>query len=211
MKHPEKLVITISRQMGSGGSYVGHLLAKRTGAFYADRGIIRKTAKKLEVLEEEVESRDEKILSFWEFLLHPTVIIDEYVPPELLSPTDRELFDSESEVIEHIAKTRSAVIIGRCGFHVLRDYPAHVRIFLHASRDFRAARLQTVHRLSKDDAEKLIVKSDKDRAEYCETFTGKNWIDARNYDLSIDSGAAGNLDKVAELILSYVKLRGVQY
>jgi cytidylate kinase len=200
-------VITISRQLGSGGSYIGQQLGKKMNIFYADREIIRKAAGQLSILEEELESREEKILSFWQsFLKMSAFVSDVNIPPKMLAPTDRELFEAEAEIIEHIAKERSAVIIGRCGFHILREYPNHVSIFLHADTAFRKTRIQKLLNVSEENAGKMIAQSDEERAFYCKTFTGKKWADAGNYELSINTGKVG-VDKTVELILSYLKLK----
>jgi len=205
MKKSVQLQITISRQLGSGGSYVGQQLAKRLDLFYADREIIRRTAKELAVLEEDLTSRDERVLSFWEtFLQYSAYTPEIYIPPrQIMPPTDIDVFEKESEIIERIAKRRPAVFIGRCGFHILRDYPGHVGIFLHAQKEFRSGRLQKLYDITKEDADRMIEKSDKERSVYCRTFAGTEWHDAENYDLAIDTGKT-DLEKCVELILNYI-------
>jgi cytidylate kinase len=206
MKTTTPFVITISRQLGSGGSTVGQKLAKELDIFYADRDIISKAAQMLSVLEDDIESRDEKTLSFWQSFLYTTAFAPEtFMPPKTVLPTDRELFDAEAGVIEHIAKERSAVIMGRCGFHILREHSNCVSIFLHADNAFRSVRIQNQFDVPKEYADKMITQSDKERALYCKTFTGKEWADTRNYDLSIDTSKIG-IDKTVELILNYLKL-----
>lgn len=206
MKKTSPFVITISRQLGSGGAYVGQQLANNLNFFYADREIIRQAAKQLSVLEEALESRNEKIISFWQSFLHLcTFISDTYRPPQFIAPTDRELFKAEAEIIEHIAKERSAVIIGRCGSHILCEHPNHVSIFLHGDITFRKGRIQKLYNVSEEVAGKMIVQNDKERAYYNYTFTGKEWTDARQYDISIDTSKIG-LDESVELILKYLEL-----
>jgi CMP/dCMP kinase len=207
MKQNTTFVITISRQLGSGGAYVGLQLAKKLDIFYADREIISKAAKRFSVLEKDLESRDEKILSSWQsFLQFSAFASDVYIPPKIMDPTDHDLFKAETEIIEHIAKERSAVIIGRCGSHILREYPNHISIFLHGDTAFRNSRVQKLYNVSEKTAGKMIAQSDKERASYCDTFTGKEWIDARYYDISIDTSKIG-IDKSVELILNYFELR----
>jgi len=207
MKLNSPFVITISRQLGSGGGYVGQNLAKQLGFFYADREIISQAAKRLSVLEEELEARDEKKTSFWQSFLqsYASVSADTYTPPQIIAPTDREVFKAEAEVIEHIAKERSAVIIGRCGDHILHEHPNRISIFLHTNPTFRKGRIRKVYHVSEEDAGEMIVRSDKERALYHHTFTGKEWTDVRKYDLSIDTGKIG-LDKSVKLILKYLEL-----
>jgi CMP/dCMP kinase len=207
MKQTSPFVITISRQLGSGGAYVGQRLAKKLNLFYADREIIRQAANKLSVLEEALESRDEKLGSFWKSFLQSYTFgtRDVYIPSKINVPTSRELFKTETEIIRHIAKECSAVIIGRSGSYVLREFPNHVSIFLHSDMAFRRSRIQKHYDVSEEVAEKMIAKSDKERALYHRTFTGKEWADARRYDISIDTSKIG-LDKSIELILKYVEL-----
>ena len=212
METTKKFSITISRQLGSGGAYIGQQLAKQLDIFYADREIIDRVARQYAILEEDVAQNDEKIFSFWEsFLQLNAVSTDLYVPPKLLSPTDKELFQVEAEIIEHIVNERSAVIIGRCGSYILRDYPNNIKVFLYGDLESRITRIQNLYQVTEDAAESLIEHSDKDRARYCRIVTSKewDWNDSRNYDLCFDTGKLG-VDKCVDFILDYLKLMGLQ-
>jgi len=203
MKKTTPFVITISRQLGSGGAYAGQKLAKSLDIFYADREIISKAAQQLSMIEEDFESREEKILSFWDSFLQVTAFVPEaYMAPQMMPATDRELFNAQAEVIQRIVKERSAVILGRCGFHILHGHQHHVSVFLHGDLEFRNRRVQKIYNVSEKAAAKMITISDKERTSYCKTFTGKEWVDARNYDISIDTGKVG-IDKAVDLILEY--------
>ena len=206
MKNTSPFVITISRQLGCGGAYVGQRLAKSLNVFYADREIISQAAQQLSVLKEDLESRDEKILSFWQsFIRSYAMTPDTYVPPQIMPPSDRQLFKTESEIIARIAKEHSAVIIGRCGSYTLREHPNHISIFLHGDITFRKGRIQNLYNVSEEVAGKMIVQNDKERALYHYTFTDKEWTDARRYDISIDTSKIG-VDKSIEVILKYLEL-----
>ncbi|HPS55129.1 MAG TPA: cytidylate kinase-like family protein [Sedimentisphaerales bacterium] len=208
MNHTEPLVITISRQLGSGGAYIGRKLAEKLNIFYADREIISMAAKELSVLDEDLETRDEKIISFWESFLEFSAFAHDavYMPPQQVTfPTDLELFRVESVIIERIAKERSAVIIGRCASHILREYKNHKSIFLHGDVDFRKGRIQKLYDVSAEEAGRMIAHGDKERADYRYKFIGKDWTDTRQYSLSIDTSKIG-VDKSVELILDYLKL-----
>ncbi|MDR3653521.1 MAG: cytidylate kinase-like family protein [Paludibacter sp.] len=208
MEQTKSFVITISRQLGCGGAYIGQQLAKNLNIFFADREIISKAAKELSTLEENLESREEKKLSFWQsFSKTPYQAQGVYMAPvsPILEFTDNELFSVESDIIKRIASEGSAIIIGRCGFDVLRKHPNHVSIFMYADKEFRNDRIQMLYKVFNDGAEKMIEKSDKDRAAYCKTFTGKEWADARNYDISINISKLG-IEKTIEYILNYLKL-----
>lgn len=204
-------VITISRQLGSGGAYLGQQLSRKLNIHYADREIITKAAEQLSVLEEKVDSRNEKVQSFWSsFLQFSAFAPDVYIPQKITEPTDYELFTIQSEIIKRIAREHSAVIIGRCGFHLFRDHPNHLSIFLHAGIVFRKSRIMNLYNVSEETAAKMIAESDKGRALYCKTFTGKEWTDARNYDISLDTGKTG-IENAVELILYYLSHKTLNY
>ncbi|MDP4276914.1 MAG: cytidylate kinase-like family protein, partial [Bacteroidota bacterium] len=191
-------VITISRQLGSGGAYIGQQLAKKLHVFYADREIISEAAKKLSVKEKELETRDEKAL-FWQSLIESYAAnTDNYLPTQIIVPIDRELFEAESEIIERIAKERSAVIIGRCGSHILRNYPNHISLYFHADNISRIARIRKLYEKSEEAAERMMLKSDKERGRYTHKFTGEDWNDLRLYDLTVNTGVLG-MDGTVEL------------
>ena len=203
MKNTSPLAITISRQLGCGGAYVGQQLAKNLNIFYADREIINQAAKQFSVLEEDLNSRDVKKLSFWQsFIRSYAVAPDTYVKPHVMAPSDHALFKTESEIIARIATERSAVIIGRGGSYILREHPNHVSIFLHGDIAFRKGRIQKSYNISEEVAGKIIAQNDKERAHYNHTFTGKEWSDARQYDISMDTSKIG-VDKTVEFILKY--------
>jgi len=199
-------IITISRQLGSGGAYIGQQLAKKLNILYADREIIREASKKLSVGEAALAAHEERLSSFWKSLLRSYSIgaPDVYIPPKNSVPTSRELFEAETDAIRQIAKECSAVIIGRSGSHVLRDHPNHVSIFIHDETASRIGRVQKMFNVSQEAAGKMIEQSDKERALYHRTFTGREWADARRYHLSIDTGRLG-LDKSVDLILKYLE------
>lgn len=201
-------VITISRQLGSGGAYIGQQLAKKLNILYFDREIICKAAKELSVSEEYLETLDEKTTSVMKsFLqLYQFGAIDTYVPPQIYFPTDHELFKTESQIIEHISKKYSSVIIGRCGSYILRKNPNHISVYLHANIEFRKSRVQELYNVSCDKAEKMIKKSDSERHHYCMKIAKEEWSDANNYDLAIDTSKV-DFDNCLELIMKYIELK----
>lgn len=199
-------VITISRQLGSGGSYLGQKLASRFGILYADRDILRQAAKSLNVSSEVAEPSDEKVTPVWLSLLRsfekgqPELC---YVPPANLPPNDDEFHIAESSVIRQIAKSWSSVIIGRGGYHLLRGNPWHFAVFLHADVDFRSKRIQEIHGSSPESAIKLVEKNDQDRKRYHRIVFGSDWTDTRQYHLSIDTSSIG-FDTAEEIIADSV-------
>lgn len=205
MKDKSQIVITISRQLGSGGAYIGQQLAKKLDIVYLDREIITKAARQLSAAEEDLELRDEKVPSFWKSLIEMNAysVPNMYLPPQLFVPTEGMLFNTEAEIIKHIADEKAAVIIGRCGAHILREHPHHVNIFLYGDKNFRIDRIMNLYGLSEEEARKKINKSDMERSRYIRTFTGKDMTDTSQYDLTIDTSRIG-VDNCVQLILQYL-------
>ncbi len=205
MKTSDPLIITISRQMGSGGSYIGQKLAKKLKIHYADREIIRKAAETLSVPEEDLESMDEKSQTWWDYIqLSSRYASEIYIPPvQKFAPTDLELFKAECEIIKQIAKETTAVIIGRCGFCVLDGHPNLIKIFLHGEKDFRVKRIMDLYSVSIKTAEKMVEDSDRKRGLYIKKFSKKDWMNIDNYHLSVDTSKIG-IDSSLELISAFV-------
>jgi cytidylate kinase len=90
----------------------------------------------------------------------------------------------------------------------LRDYPNLVNVFLHGSVEARAKRLMDVRHISELEAKTQIAASDKSRAQYIKKFTKKDWNDAKNYHLSIDTGEIG-FDHAIDVIMKYIDSRKI--
>lgn len=207
MKTSIPLIITISRQLGSGGAAVGQQLAEKLNIRCVNREIVSRAAKQLSVMEKELDERDEKMQSFWKSFFQFNALATEVAfTPGTRITTTGEVFRVESEILQHVAKEESAVIIGRCGYAILKDYPNLITVYLHADKAFRVDRIAHDGTMTTEEASEVIEKNDKERGLYIETFTGSKWSDARHFDLCIDTGKIG-IDKAVEIILNYVKLR----
>jgi len=206
MKNNSHLVITISRQLGSGGAYIGRALSKELNIDCFDKEIVLQAAKKLSVLEEDLTSRDEKIPSFWEsfFQSNNYICPDVYLPTQVFVPTEEAIFKAESEIITHIANERSAIIIGRCGAHILRDHPNHINLFFHANLPERIERIQELYNNTHEEAIEMIEQSDEHRTRYHRLLTNEDWTDVRKYDFAINTSKI-SIDNLIPLILSYLK------
>ncbi|MBB3187940.1 AAA family ATPase [Microbacter margulisiae] len=204
MKPNQPLIITISRQIGSGGAYIGQQIARYFDILYADREIISETAQRFSIHPKEIAHRDEKIISAWEAFMQAITRNPDRIEFSPFPPTDKELFKAESEVIERLATERSAVIMGRCGSYILRQHPNHISIFLHASNVFRIKHLCEVHNMSEIRAQKTIAEYDKDRGAYIHQFTGLNWTDATQYNLTFRTDILG-LETSAKEIINFIE------
>ena len=188
MNREEKFVITISRQFGTGGHEIGAELARRLQVKLLDKQILNEVAKRNRVVEEameKIEARNplwrDDFTNFYQTYMSKA----EYDGTEH-DQTSHELFDAQAETIRKIAAKESCVIVGRCGFHVFAEHPNALKIFIHSSEDCRKRRIAEKYGLDMRDAAAMVVDNDYSRELYTKTFTGKDWTDARNYDISID-------------------------
>ena len=189
------VIITISRQLGSGGSFIGKELARTLGYAYFDREILAMATKKLGREEASLEGREERLSAFIENLIRPFILGSPetaYTPPPLLPVYDSEIFEAEEAVIRDVAGRHNAVIVGRGAFHILREEPGLVNVFLHAPRKFRTGRVMELYEIKNmEEARSLIEDSDRNRGKFINAKTGANWTDARNYDLCIETEKTG--------------------
>jgi cytidylate kinase len=188
MNREEKFVITISRQFGTGGHEIGAELARRLQVKLLDKQILNEVAKRNRVVEEameKIEARNplwrDDFTNFYQTYMSKA----EYDGTEH-DQTSHELFDAQAETIRKIAAKESCVIVGRCGFHIFAEHPNALKIFIHSSEDCRKRRIAEKYGLDMRDAAAMVVDNDYSRELYTKTFTGKDWTDARNYDISID-------------------------
>jgi cytidylate kinase len=210
MNQGSTIVLTISRQIGSGGSYIGQEVARRLGMRYADREILQRAAAAAGVGEGDLAGAEEKGAGFWHSVVHSFSLggpDTTFVPPPLSSVYEDDVFKIESRIIREIASQFDAVIVGRAGFHVLAGHPGLVNVMLHARTSWRIERLMQVYDIKdRGEAEELVERSDRTRASFIRTFTGRHWTDARLFDLCIDASSVG-LERATELVVELVSGR----
>ena len=205
MNREEQFIITISRMFGTGGHEIGAELARRLGVKLIDKQVLNEVAKRMHVVEEameKIEARNplwrDDFTSFYRTYMSKA----EYNGLEH-DRTSHELFEAQAEAIRSIAAQESCVLIGRCGFHIFAEHPNALKIFIHSSEDCRKRRIAEKYDLSMSDAAAMVVDNDYSRELYTKTFTGKDWTDARNYDISIDVrkfGVNGAVDFIMKCI-----------
>jgi len=183
--------ITISRQMGTGGSYIGQVIATHLGLKYVDREVLHQAAKEFGCDEETVAARSERISSFWERVLGGLSLggaDTHYNPPPLRTFSDRELFEKQVEILKRIATNNDCVVVGWAGVFLFAATSGNVQRVLSCARSFRARRLMNIYPdLSDEKARLLITESDRTREIYFNEMTDHDWTCARNYNLSIDT------------------------
>ena len=203
----KNIVITIARQYGSGGKTVGEMLANELGIHYYDKELAKLASEVSGINEAMFVTVDENKKNMPIFKSSKSAYQGEVLPPESSDFTsDDNLFNYQAKAIKELAEKESCVIIGRCADFVLKDYDNVLSVFVHAPHDFCMEQAEKKHSLNSKELEKLIAKIDKHRADYYKYYTGKEWTDARNYDLCLDSSKLG-FERCVEEIKSYIKVR----
>ena len=183
------MVITIGREYGSGGKYIGEQLAERMNMKLYDKELIARVAEEEKIDINLLEANDEKKRdSFWSTALATY--------PSVMSVSDlsnnEKAFLRTSKVIEELAEKEDCIIIGRCSNVVLKDKENVVNVFIYASdMDFKVKRKMQFDNLSEKDTIKQIKKQDKERAVYYNYHTGGTWGDKKEYDICIDTSKVG--------------------
>ena len=194
--------------MGSGGTYIGYLLAKQLGFKYVDREILRLAAQHLKTDTSWLENYDEKSSGLLANILKSLSLgtLEATCVAPLPRPIyDRDLYAVECNIMNDIANQYDAVIMGRGGFHALKNHPGNIRIFIHAPVEFRIQRLMKVwHLKDAKQARNYIDESDQRKSKFIKDIIGLSWTDALNYHLCLDSGKCG-LECGTDTIMSFVK------
>jgi cytidylate kinase len=188
MNKEDRFIITIARQFGTGGHEIGAELARRLGVKLLDKQILNAVASRTGAVEEameRIEARNplwrDDFTSFYQQYMSSA----EYNGQEQ-DKTSHALFRAQAQAIREIASKESCVLIGRCGFDIFADHPNALKIFIHSDIETRARRIAERYDISEQDARVMVVDTDYSRELYTKTFTGREWTDARNYDVSLD-------------------------
>lgn len=198
----EHIIINIGRQFGSGGKSVAEALGRKLGLQVYDNELILKAAEKSGI-SPEVFSRSDESKHF--FKLGSIFSSNRFGSYTQSGINDGALFKIQSDAIREIAASGSAIFVGRVSDYVLRDMRC-LDVFITAPLEERITRVSSRMNLTRDEAEKLIRRKDKERKSYYDFFSfGDNWGQAANYDLCIDSGIRG-IEGTADFIIEFGEL-----
>lgn len=181
-----KIVVTISREYGSGGRYVGKLLADRMHLPFYDKELISLAAKESGLSSTYIVKNDEIMAS-----------------SKYKDNNDDRLFVAEVKVIKDLAK-HSCVIVGRCSDYILKDTKNTLKVFLYSDMDSKVKRAVKYYGISKEKAEKQIESINKKREKHYKYYTDRAWKNPNNYDLMLNVDLLG-VEKCAELIENIIK------
>lgn len=206
-------VITISRELGSGGRTIGRKLAQKLNYRYSDKELIHNLHEKFHLTTSGIEKlKGQKKNWFNDFiqLVAPAPQADMFIDPDSqyikefrADLTTDDIHEAEVEIIKAIAAEGPCVIAGRSAFFVLQGMENKVDVFITASMEHRIERVMRKQGLSREQAIEVIERVDKGRDNYIKRYTGKSRYDARNYDLCIDVDKLTE-DEAVDLILDYI-------
>ncbi len=213
MDKDQKFVITINRELGSGGRTIGRKLAEKMNVAFYDKALINELKKKFQLDTEQIEKLKSGKSDWWRDFINSAMFMGQgmnemwyyqrMTGEEAYLVTSSDMFKVEKEILQNVASEASCIIAGRSGFSVFADHPNHLSIFIQAPLEHRIQRIMGKQNLTHEEAEKIIKKVDEMRESYVKKYTGTSRYDTRNYDLVINMEGKSEDDAV-ELILDYI-------
>lgn len=201
----DKYVISIGRELGSGGKAIGEIMAKKLGISVYDRRLILMAAQESGLAPDAFQKADEV----------PNRGLMSHIVRSVSSPfasfgslyrnaiSNESLFEVQADIIREKAQNENCIIVGRCSDYILRDHPRHISIFVRADYADRVKFLTERNNISEEEAKELIEHADALRSDYHNFYAETNWGDSRGYDLCVNSSVLGR-EGTAELLLQFV-------
>jgi len=207
METTKKFVITINRELGSGGRTIGRKLAEKLNVKFYDKALIKELTKRFNLSVEELEKVKASKRNWWNDFVQSYMNrynVEDRFNVEANVATTENIFKVESKFLKELAATESCVIAGRSGFFIFRNDPNALRILIQSTMEKRIQRVMEKQGLSEEEAKAVIDKVDKGREKYTKEFSGTSRYDTRNYDLVINV-ANMTEDATVDLILDYIE------
>ena len=193
-----KRIITISREFGSGGRFIGEEVAKKLGIAYYDKDIINQIAEESglspDYIQESAELSPKK--GIFAYALAGRDITGKSV--------EDMVYEAQRKVILELAEKEPCVIIGRNADFILKDRDDVLNVFIHGNMPEKTERICRLYNVSEKEAVKMMTDTDKRRMTNYNFYTDQKWGKASNYTLSLNSSQLG-YDKCEEIIIKCVK------
>jgi cytidylate kinase len=212
MKLSDPFVITISREVGSGGGTVARKLAEKLNVNFVSKQLMQSLEERFNLTPAGIEHLKSTKKNWFTDLFEQvaptpkaTIKVGGYTYSREIQETVtvQDIFEAEKEILNAIADEGSCVIVGRSAFFVLKDRPNKVDIFITASKEARIQRIMDKQGLSREDAIHVIKAIDEGRDNYVKRFTSLSRYDMRNYDLLLDMDYLSE-DEAVEKILAFI-------
>ena len=178
-------IITISREFGSGGRFIGEQIAQKCGIEFYDKKIIEHVAKELGISEQIVANQGE-------YAPAGSIFSYAFVGRDItgVSLSD-QIFNIQQKLIKDIAQKEPCVIVGRCADYILSDRDDVLNVFIHGDMPEKVARICKLYNVTEEEAEKMMADIDKRRMTNYRFYTDQKWGMAKNYTLSLNSSELG--------------------
>ena len=200
------IIISIGRELGSGGKEIAEKLAQRLGIKYYDKKLLEVAARESGLDTTVFERADEQESNTFLgsiFSIHGS--LGGMLSGSSCMDAD-QLFAIQSEAIRNLSEQESCIIVGRCAEYVLREHPRMASIFITADHEDRVQYVMKNDNVSREQAIDTIEKGDKRRRHYHDYYASTRWGEARCYDLCINSSHFG-IEGTTEFLCNYIKLR----
>jgi cytidylate kinase len=185
-------IITISREFGSGGKYIGILVAQKLGIPCYDKDVIEKIA-------EESGFVDDFIKRVTEYAPSKSIFAYSFVGRSASGESiEDKIFAIQKKVIRELADKGPCVFVGRSADYILRNYDT-LDVFVYASMEEKIKRTMSFKGVNEKEAKKLIKETDKKRSINYKYYTGKTWGERENYTVMLNSTDLG-VEKTADFI-----------
>lgn len=193
-----KRIITISREFGSGGRFIGEEVAKKLGIAYYDKNIIGQIAEKSglspEYIQENAELSPKKGLFAYAFSGRDITG----------KSVEDMVYETQRNIILELAEKEPCVIIGRNADYILKDRDDVLNVFIHGDMPEKIKRITGLHNVEEKEAVKMMADTDKRRRTNYNFYTDQNWGKASNYTLCLNSSQLG-YDRCEMIIMECVK------
>ena len=193
-----KRIITISREFGSGGRFIGEEVAKKLGIAYYDKNIIGQIAEKSglspEYIQENAELSPKKGLFAYAFSGRDITG----------KSVEDMVYEAQRNIILELAEKEPCVIIGRNADYILQDRDDVLNVFIHGDMPEKIKRITGLYNVKEKAAVKMMADTDKRRRTNYSFYTDQNWGKASNYTLCLNSSQLG-YDRCEMIIMECVK------
>ena len=191
------LIITISREYGSGGHEIGQRIAENLGIPCYDQQIIGKIAETSESTRDFIAETEQRLKRPFLYRLYSWYAYSITDGADFLA----KLFDMDKKIITDIAQKESCVIVGRLAHQILKNYPNALHVYISATEDSEIQHVVQRDHINPEKAKEKIRRINQERAAHCQYFTHTQWGEAKNYDLAVRSdlfGTAATADMLTQ-------------
>ena len=188
----QKKIVTISRQYGSGGRYIGKKLSEKLGIPCYDEKLIDMVAKESGFAQNFVAEKGERMTGSLLFNIASSLSFANNVFSTNNGVTlQDEIYFTQNRIIKELADKGPCVIVGRCADYILREREDCLNVFIFADNESKIERAEKYFNITREEAPAVLKKKDKARANHYKYYTDQEWGMASNYDLCLNSGLIG--------------------